>query len=120
MKATLLFPTGEARELSDQETFNLRVLCHRFMGLPTLCADMNQVERVLETPQVDTLMQRSTFAAYGLQNSLAEAENKSATSRLEALTDLPLDGPVRGVVLLIESLPVSFMPQLGASYRFAF
>lgn len=120
MKATLLFPTGEARELTEQETFTLRVLSHRFMGLPTLCADMNQVLRVLETPQADTLMQRSTFAAYGLPTHVAQPVNQAATARLEALTDLPLDKPVRGPVLLIESKMPMLSQRMGGNYSFAF
>lgn len=120
MKATLLFPAGEPRELTEQETFNLRVLCHRFMGLPTLCADMNQVLLVLKTHQADTLMQRSNFAAYGLSAPVAQPVNQVATDRLEALTDLPLDRPVRGPVLLIETREALLDQQLGVNYSFAF
>lgn len=120
MKATLLFPTGEARELTEQETFDLHILSHRFMGLPTLCADMNQVLRVLETPEADTLMQRSTFAAYGLHECLAEPVNQAATARLTHLTELPIAGPVRGRVLLIEAAPTVLQQQLGRNYSLAF
>ena len=58
MKASIYFPSGEARALTEEQLFELHVLRERLMGLPVLCADANQAARVLGFATAQTLGHR--------------------------------------------------------------
>lgn len=127
MKATIYFPSGEARVLTEQQLFELTVLREQLMGLPVLCADGNQAARVLCVASVQTLGQSSRYVAFAGQQTSAgpmyqpPALNPVAGAHLRSLGMATSQPCPIGPVLIIEIEPVPQPQQApGQSYSLSF
>ena len=126
MKATLYFPSGETRVLDEQQLFDLGVRRPLLMGLPVLCADMDQAARVLGFASAVTLAQNSRVVAFAGEEMLPGtagqplAFNPVAGAHLRVLGMMNcLPCPI-GPVLVVENVAVPPAQQVGQSYALRF
>ena len=126
MKATLYLPSGETRVLDEQQLFALGVRRPLQMGLPVLCADIEQAARVLGFATAQTLAQCGRFVAYAGEEMLSGvpyeplAFNTPAQAVLRALGVFAYQPCPQGPVLVIENVPAPEPQQVGQSYSLAF
>lgn len=126
MKATLILPNGDTSVLTEQQLFDLGVRRPALMGLPMLCADMDQAARVLGFASAQTLVQNGRFVAYAGLEMLAGATyqppafNPVAQAYLRGLGTLNCQPCPIGPVLVIENVPVAEAQQVGQNYSRVF
>ena len=131
MKATLYLTSGETRVLDEQQLFDLGVRRPLLMGLPVLCADLDQAARVLGLASAVTLSQSSRVVAFAGAPLLPGPDheplvheplprNPAADARLRALGRFYCQPCPRGPVLIVENVPVPPAQQVGQSYALLF
>ncbi|MDF7815303.1 hypothetical protein [Hymenobacter sp. YC55] len=126
MNATLILPSGETSVLTEQQLFDLGVRRPLLLGLPVLCADMDQAARVLGFASAQTLAQNGRYVVYAGLEMLAGVTcpwptfNLVAQAYLRALGTLNCQPCPIGPVLVIENVPVAEAQQVGQNYSLVF